>query len=228
MNNHVIQLQQVQFRWTRQGSDILNIPTVDIQQGQHVFIYGKSGCGKTTLLNLIAGIHRPQVGTVEVLNTNLNLLSATRRDQFRADHFGIIFQQFNLLPYLSVLENVLLPCYFSAKRKSKAGKYIQTALRLLDELQIAENQIHQSIQKLSVGQQQRIAVARALIGQPEIIIADEPTSALDADNQQRFIELLFTEAQQQNSTVIFVSHDLQLARSFSTVLELSAFNQATI
>jgi putative ABC transport system ATP-binding protein len=221
-----VHLQDVHFRWASQTQDTLHIAELCIKQGESVFIQGDSGSGKTTLLNLIAGVHRPQQGLIQVLETDLSTLSAIQRDRFRAQHVGIIFQQFNLLPYLSLLENVQLPCQFSTQRKVKAGDMLQTSLRLLDELQIARSMLHKPVNTLSVGQQQRVAVARALIGQPEIIIADEPTSALDAENQQRFLDLLFNEVEQQGSTLIFVSHDPSLATHFLTRIQLNELNLA--
>jgi len=223
-----IHLHNVQFRWAAQMQNTLYIPELSVQRGDKVFIQGHSGSGKTTLLNLIAGIHCPQQGKVQVLDTDLTVLSAMQRDRFRAQHLGIIFQQFNLLPYLSLLENVQLPCQFSSQRKAKAGNIMQTSLHLLDELQIARSMLHKPVNTLSVGQQQRVAVARALIGQPEIIIADEPTSALDTENRQRFLDLLFSEIEQRASTLIFVSHDPSLATHFSTHIQLAELNAITL
>jgi len=148
-----------------------------------------------------------------------------RRDQFRVDHLGVIFQQFNLLQYLSLLENVQLPCWFSRRRRALAGDVGETTVRLLEELQIPRELFHNAVSALSIGQQQRVAVARALIGRPEIIIADEPTSALDADNRQRFMELLFAEIDRQESTLIFVSHDAYVAEYFPRVIELAEVNE---
>ena len=158
----------------------------------------------------------------------MNQYTSSQLDQFRVDHLGVIFQQFNLLPYLSILENVQLPCWFSNKRMNRVEDLHQTSIKLLQELQIPKQLFSKSVNTLSVGQQQRVAVARALIGKPEIIIADEPTSALDTDNRLRFLELLFYEADQQNSTVIFVSHDPNLAQYFSRVIKMSDINQANI
>ena len=224
MNTPVIQLHDVRFRYTKQQQDVLAISDLCIYPGEHLFIQGSSGSGKTTLLNIIMGIALPNVGDVQVLGNVLPHLSTLQRDQFRVDHLGIIFQQFNLLPYLSLLENVQLPCWFSQQRRRLAGDVHQTAMRLLNELHIPEKLFHKPVNTLSVGQQQRVAVARALIGQPDIIIADEPTSALDADNRQRFLELLFLEADKQKSTVVFVSHDTSLACYFSRVIHLSEIN----
>jgi len=226
MSDPIIRLNKLQFRWPGQADNTLDIPTLTVQAGQHLFIKGSSGSGKTTLLNLLTGITSASSGTVDVLGQNLNDLSYTQRDQFRVDHLGVIFQQFNLLPYLSIIDNVQLPCLFSNKRHQAAGDLQASSLRLLHELRLPESLFHQPVSSLSVGQQQRVAVARALIGQPEIIIADEPTSALDTENRDRFLQLLFREAEQQSSTLIFVSHDPQITSQFPEVLVLENLNQA--
>ena len=224
MTDPIVQLREIRFRWPGQAHDLLQIPELRVQQGEHLFIRGPSGSGKTTLLNLLAGVNVPTVGSVTILGTSLTALSHAGRDRFRADHLGIIFQQFNLLPYLSILENVLLPCGFSARKRQQASDQRQSALRLLAQLGIPADLLHQSVDKLSVGQQQRTAVARALIGNPEIVIADEPTSALDSDNRDRFLELLFQETEAQGSTLIFVSHDQHIAAQFTHVVDLLELN----
>ncbi|MCB0020227.1 MAG: ABC transporter ATP-binding protein [Anaerolineales bacterium] len=224
MTDPIVQLREIRFRWPGQTHDLLQIPELRVHQGEHLFIKGPSGSGKTTLLNLLAGVNVPTVGSVTILGTSLTALSHAGRDRFRADHLGIIFQQFNLLPYLSILENVLLPCGFSARKRQQAGDQRQSALRLLAQLGIPADLLHQSVDKLSVGQQQRTAVARALIGNPEIVIADEPTSALDSDNRDRFLELLFQETEAQGSTLIFVSHDQHIAAQFTHVVDLLELN----
>lgn len=226
MTESIIELQDVRFRWPEQDEDLLHIPELVVKRGEHLFIKGPSGSGKTTLLNLLTGINLPNSGSVAVLGTCLEQLSNSQRDQFRADHLGVIFQQFNLLPYLSLLENVQLPCGFSPRKKVNAGDAHATALRLLAHLNISDSLLNQPVSKLSVGQQQRTAVARALIGNPEIVIADEPTSALDSDNRDRFLELLFRETEAQGGTLIFVSHDQHIAAQFLNVVDLNEINQA--
>lgn len=225
MTAPIIHLQAVRFRWPSQDEDLLSISEMSLHKGEHLFIQGPSGSGKTTLLNLLTGIYLPTKGSITILGTELATLSNTQRDQFRADHLGVIFQQFNLLPYLSLLENVQLPCGFSKRRQKHAGDAKATALQLLLALGLDNSLLNQPVSKLSVGQQQRTAVARALIGNPEIVIADEPTSALDSNNRDRFIELLFQQAEQHNSTLIFVSHDQHLASHFTHVLDLASLNQ---
>ncbi|MEZ5535292.1 MAG: ABC transporter ATP-binding protein [Thiolinea sp.] len=221
----VIELQQLTFRWKGQAKDTLNIPELTVQQGEHAFLRGSSGSGKTTLLNLLAGILVPASGEIKLLEQSLRSMNARQRDRFRADHMGVIFQQFNLLPYLSMLENVLLPCHFSARRRQQAGNMQDSAEQLLEHLKLDQKLRQRPVTELSVGQQQRVAVARALIGKPEIIIADEPTSALDADTRNNFLELLFREAEAQGSTILFVSHDPHIASHFPRIIELSEVNQ---
>lgn len=226
MSKPIIHMQDVRFRWSEQEAELLNISELTVNQGEHLFIQGPSGSGKTTLLNILTGVNVPNAGSITVLGVPLERLSNTRRDQFRADHLGVIFQQFNLLPYLSIVENVQLPCGFSRRKRANAGDMHATTLRLLDHLNIPTSLLNQPVAKLSVGQQQRTAVARALIGNPEIVIADEPTSALDSDNRDRFLELLFQETEEQGSTLIFVSHDQQIAKRFPQVVDLTEINQA--
>jgi len=224
----IIHLQEVRFRWPGEDADLLHIPELRINQGEHLFIQGPSGSGKTTLLNLLTGINLANSGSVSILGTSLEELNDSQRDQFRADHLGVIFQQFNLLSYLSLLENVQLPCGFSQRKRTNAGDMQKTALRLLSQLGIPDSLLNQPVTKLSVGQQQRTAVARALIGNPEIVIADEPTSALDSDNRDRFLELLFQETEEQGSTLIFVSHDRHIAQQFPQVVDLNIINHARL
>jgi putative ABC transport system ATP-binding protein len=221
----VIGLQELHYRWPGQAHDTLAITELHVRQGEHLFIRGASGSGKTTLLNLLAGILLPASGTLNILGQPVHTLGSSARDRFRADHMGVIFQQFNLLPYLSVLENVQLPCHFSARRKQRAGDMQATARRLLDHLGLDAGLCSRPVTELSVGQQQRVAVARALIGNPEIMIADEPTSALDMDTRDGFLDLLFQEAEAQGSTIVFVSHDPHIASHFPRVVDLREVNQ---
>ncbi len=226
MTKAVIQLNNIRFRYSEQGKDVLDIADLQVYQGEHLFIQGASGHGKTTLLNIITGINQPYTGKVQVLDKSLQNMSTIQSDQFRVDYLGIIFQQFNLLPYLSLLENVQLPCWFSSQRRTKSMNVEQSSADLLKQLHIPETLFNKPANALSMGQQQRVAVARALIGKPAIIIADEPTSALDTDNRKRFLDLLFSQADKQNSTLVFVSHDKYIAQHFSRVIDVSEINQA--
>jgi putative ABC transport system ATP-binding protein len=174
---------------------------------------------------LLAGVVTPQHGTVRVLGRDLAALRAAARDRFRADHIGYIFQLFNLIPYLSVIENVCLPCGFSARRRARAtraGRSVEgEAARLLEHLEMGGAEVLcRPVTELSVGQQQRVAAARALIGAPELMIADEPTSSLDADRRAAFLGLLFRECERESTTLIFASHDASLAPLFDRTMEV--------
>ena len=222
MNPPAIAITNLAFRWRSADAFCLELANATVNAGKSLFLHGPSGSGKSTLLNLIGGVLLPTHGSVSLLGQALGELSASRRDAFRADHLGFILQQFNLIPYLSVLDNVLLPCRFSTRRASRVGQPEAEARRLLAGLDLDPTLLGRPAAELSVGQQQRVAAARALIGQPEILIADEPTSALDAERQAVFVELLLSEAKRAGSAVVFVSHDLRLATHFDQSLALSA------
>src|SRR5262245_54037685 len=223
----LIEITSLLFRWPGASSPCLDIERLSIDAGQRVFLFGPSGSGKSTLLALIAGVMTAQQGSVRVLGTELSSLSG--RDRFRVDHVGFIFQQFNLVPYLSMVQNVLLPCRFSDKRAKKAaethGSPLDAALQLLDSMGLGASLRQRKATELSVGQQQRVAAARALIGAPELIIADEPTSSLDADTRQAFLALLREQCDRFATTLLFVSHDRQLASRFDREVDLPAINR---
>ena len=229
MDEAIIDLNNVCFRWKNSGSILLDIPEFRMKQHEHVFLQGPSGCGKSTLLALVGGILVSESGSLKVLGQELRNLSRSGRDAFRVDHIGFIFQLFNLLPYLSIEENVMLPLSFSSIRARRAGRTkldrLNEARRLLKALAMEEQQAEKSpVIELSVGQQQRVAAARALIGKPELIIADEPTSALDADLRHSFLELLFGECKKAGSTLLFVSHDSTLSEFFNSKASMDELN----
>lgn len=215
----VLDIRGLRFAWPRRAWT-LHVPALRLSAGETLFLHGPSGCGKSTLLNLIAGTLRPQAGAVRLLGHDLAQTSGARRDRLRADHVGVLFQQFNLLPFLPLIDNVLLPCRFSAQRRNRAtqrhGSPRAAATALLGHLGLGDPALQAApVMELSVGQQQRAAAARAVIGGPELVIADEPTSALDADARNAFLSLLFAECAAASAALLFVSHDLGLAPRFS-------------
>jgi putative ABC transport system ATP-binding protein len=215
----------VRFTWPGRQGFTLEVERFEVGRGESLLLTGPSGSGKSTLLSLLCGVASPGEGSISILGTDITKLSAAERDHFRAEHFGIIFQMFNLLPYLSILDNVLLPLSFAQARRRRVvadGRTTQAAARrLLANLGLdADLFAGQPAAALSVGQQQRVAAARALIGAPEIVVADEPTSALDRDLQQEFLDLLFEDVGEAGATLIMVSHDESLAPRFDRVLPL--------
>ena len=225
---NAVELQGVEFAWPGKPL-LLAIAELRIAAGETVFLRGPSGSGKSTLLGLLGGVLTPQRGTVRVLGTELASLSASARDCFRGEHIGFIFQMFNLIPYLTVRENVMLPARFSAARSARlAGITVAAeAERLLAALGLGAAQlIDRPVTELSIGQQQRVAAARALLGRPELIVADEPTSALDHDAREAFLRLLLAECKSLRSTLVFVSHDSSLAPQFDRAIDLRALNRA--
>ena len=210
------------LRYTWPGStDPIVLPNFTLAVGERVFLYGPSGSGKSTLLALIGGLVTPDCGEIRFAGQHLESMKGAKRDQFRADHLGIIFQQFNLLPWLDVRSNVALPCHFSKRRAQKAGPLNAAVERLLMGMGLESALWSRRADTLSVGQQQRVAAARALIGEPDLILADEPTSALDMDRRQQFIDLLFEQVRLSGSTLLFVSHEQDLAARFDRQLSLN-------
>ncbi|MEE4250147.1 MAG: ABC transporter ATP-binding protein [Alcanivoracaceae bacterium] len=226
----LLALQHVRYQWPGTAQPAVQIDQLSVQAGERVFFIGPSGCGKTTLLSLIAGIASPQSGEIVFHGERISGWRASQRDRLRADQFGIIFQLFNLLPYLSVLDNVLLAAQFSAVRRQRAtqlsGSPEAEAERLLAHLGLSTELWQRPATALSVGQQQRVAAARALFGRPAILLADEPTSALDSESRDRFISLLTQECEAAGTALLFVSHDISLSQHFSRVLDLTLMNTA--
>jgi len=222
-----LRITDLVFRWPRQAQICLDIARFELAAGERVFLHGASGSGKSTLLGLLGGVALPQQGRIELLGTDITRIGSRDRDRFRADHIGFLFQQFNLLPWLPALDNVLLPCTFSARRRERAGADPRTeAERMLRHLDLDSASWRKPAGELSVGQQQRVAAARALIGRPEILIADEPTSALDAERQQVFIDLLLQESAAVGAALVFVSHDQRLAGHFDRSIALHDISTA--
>ncbi|MBC54499.1 MAG: hypothetical protein CMQ34_11760 [Gammaproteobacteria bacterium] len=222
-STHAISIRDLHFAWRTGDADLLQISQWQIRAGERVFLHGPSGSGKSTLLNLICGIATPDKGSVTIAGTELGGLSGSQRDRFRARSIGVIFQQFNLIPYLSVLDNVRLAATFTGL----PGGTDQRAAGLIEQLGLNSAR-HTKACHLSVGQQQRVAIARALLNSPPLIIADEPTSALDAAARDAFISTLLDCSAQAGSTVLVVSHDHSLATHFDNTVDLRALNRVLV
>jgi putative ABC transport system ATP-binding protein len=226
----IIDVSGVRYSWPGSRPFTLAIDQFALEAASCTLLIGPSGSGKSTLLALLTGIAVPDHGAIKILDTDLTRLGASARDSFRSEHIGVIFQMFNLLPYGSVIANVILPLSFAPARRARATAERSAdaeAARLLARLGLGDSIINgKSASQLSVGQQQRVAAARALIGSPEIVIADEPTSALDADTREQFLTLLFAEVRASQSTLLMVSHDRSLAPMFDRVVHLDEITGA--
>ena len=220
MAKPVLKLRKVLFRWQGRSSFSLSLADLTVSYGEKLLLLGASGTGRSTLLSVISGILLPDQGSVEIAKTEITNLSASARDRFRAEQLGVIFQQFNLLPFGSVADNILLPLRFAPIRRNRVKDAKSEVARLCAALGLPVDIGREKASSLSVGQQQRVAVARALIGHPPLIIADEPTSALDINSQDAFLDLLFTQAQTQGTSVVMVSHDERLGPRFDRILHM--------
>lgn len=225
----LLSLNQLKFKYSDSDRGQLNIERFHVNVGEKIFLFGPSGSGKTTFLEILAGVLTPQSGSIKMEGVELTQLSNTQRDSFRADKIGYIFQSFNLIPYLSVIENIALPLNLSPDRRKRIPKdqEVSKIQSMAQRLGIHDLLDHKTSQ-LSVGQQQRVAAARSLIGQPKLILADEPTSALDFDHREKFLSLIFDICKEQSISLIFVSHDRSLQGLFDRVVALSDINTATI
>lgn len=222
--HNAVDIQQLEFSYNKSSEPVLIIPNWQIKTQEHVFLYGPSGSGKSTLLNLLSGIIEPQKGTIELLGTDFTALSARKKDQFRAKNIGVVFQEFNLIPYLSLRENLSLTGHFASVDKHTLNA---SADEMFNDLDLSPNLLDAPAHALSVGQRQRVAIARALVTKPPLLIADEPTSALDTDRRNEFMALLLNVANTHNTTVIFVSHDMSLSSFFTQTVSLPDINQAS-
>ncbi|QIZ76199.1 ABC transporter ATP-binding protein [Ferrimonas lipolytica] len=222
-----ILLKQLRFRYQGATADVIDIPDWRLEQGEKCFLFGASGAGKSTLMNLLCGVLQPTSGEVAVLEQTLTTMSARQRDRFRSRHIGVVFQQFNLIPYLTVEENVRLASWFANNAGGAAERELTQRLHeLMDALQLKSELLQRPSKELSVGQQQRVAIARALINQPELMIVDEPTSALDSYARDNFMQLLMNVCSEHNSSLLFVSHDLTLQSYFDSSVNLADINVA--
>jgi putative ABC transport system ATP-binding protein len=217
-----IEIENLKFSYSQAEPPVLQISNLKIERGEKVFLFGPSGTGKTTLLEVLAGILKPDDGHLVINGTKVNSLSEAGRDRFRSKNIGYIFQSFNLIAFLSVRENILLPV--ELRRDVIDEKRFQHLTETLGIASILDS----PVSKISVGQQQRVAVARALLGKPQLVLADEPTSALDYDAREKFLKLLFQLCEEENITLIFVSHDRSLQDLFSRKINLSEVNKGRV
>ena len=221
MDESIINNDSVRFYWSKKSNFKIFVPNLEIKKGEKVLLLGESGSGKTTLLSLMCGFLNPLSGNISINGNTINQLSSKTRDEYRADNIGIIFQQFNLLPYANVVDNVLLPLYFSKVRSNNVSNKKEKVIELFKQLRLPDDIAQFRASSLSMGQQQRVAVARALIGNPSLIIADEPTSSLDADAQKIFLNLMFEQISENNSTLLMVSHDKSLSNQFDRLIDIN-------
>lgn len=226
MHSPVLEVQSLRFTYPGAIEPTIDIPSMKVPAGQTVFLFGPSGSGKTTFLELLSGVLIAQQGTVTVSGTSLGSLSPAERDRFRAEHMGYIFQSFNLLPYLDVQENIELPLRLRGQFNGEGSVELSREVHSLAASLGLESVLHQSVSRLSVGQQQRVAVARALLGRPALLLADEPTSSLDYDNREKFLKLMFQLSKERGTTVLFVSHDRSLELLFDQTLAFGDLNHA--
>jgi len=223
-----ISVSDFSFVWPGSRAAVLQNASLNVAAGERVMLCGPSGSGKSTLLAAISGVIDIPVGAVSVAGQDVGALPASKRDRFRADHMGLIFQVFNLVPWLSAVDNILLPCRFSKRRRGRVtGSLDKEAQRLMAALGLDPDTLGASqASALSVGQQQRVAAARALIGAPEVILADEPTSALDPETKETFMQMLSQQAQESGAALLMVSHDSGLDHHFDRVIHIADLTQA--
>jgi putative ABC transport system ATP-binding protein len=218
----ILQVTDIQKSYPLPGGgtvQILDVPTLNVAVGEQVVLLGQSGGGKTTLLHIIAGISTPDKGSIMLDGIEITKLSEQGRDRVRAAKLGYVFQTFNLLPGFTALENVRLGMTFGN------GKHdIARATRLLERVGLGDR-LHYKPAQLSVGQQQRISVARALANRPRLLLADEPTANVDAANQQKIIDLIRETCHEEQIALIMVTHDLKLAQQFPRIERLEDLNR---
>lgn len=218
-------LSSQNLKYTYPSGKTIHFPDLSLEAGQKVLLSGFSGSGKTTLLNLIAGALKLQSGQINLAGQHYTDLSSTQLDRLRADHIGYVFQTLNLIPFLSVRDNIALGVKFSKLRSQRIHNLTQEIDRLLNSLGLSQVSPESSVNNLSIGQQQRVAVARALLGKPSLILADEPTSALDQDSSKQFLDEVSQTFDPASQAILMVSHDVSLAPFFDQVID---FNPAHV
>ena len=227
--NHSLAIHIEHLTLDFNGHRCIDIPSLQIKQGENLLLFGENGSGKTTLLRLLCGLIRPDSGDIEVLGRPLTTMSERDKEHFRADYMGYVFQSLNLMPYLSALENILLPCGFSKRKKRYVDQQDITpeyvAYQLMAKLKLEDPmRLRHKTDQLSKGLQQRIAVARALIGNPKLILADEPASAMGNYSQKQVYELLVNHAKEHNATLVCISHHPNANQYFDHCINMKDIN----
>lgn len=222
-----IQVEKLKHQYLSKKNGITHsppmlVPTWHVDEGEHIFLYGNSGSGKTSLLNLLCGILTPNQGSIKIFGQEISALSNQKRDLFRAKNIAVVFQGFNLITYLSVIKNIQLACFLANNKNLQIKNDI---LNLLSKLHLPKDILHKAVSELSMGQQQRVAIARALINKPRLLLLDEPTSALDASARDAFMSILLELCKSQKMTVIFVSHDEHLKPYFSRAVDIRSISK---
>lgn len=218
----VFEIKDLEFSWPGQSSPSVKLSSFELAENESICLFGSSGSGKSTLLQLLSGVLAPNRGQVEFVGQRFSSLTSRDRDCIRSEKMGVIFQQFNLVPFLSVKENILLPLRFRNDQILRRPDHLhQRICELMKSLGLsAEELLHRSVMELSVGQQQRVAAVRAFIGRPKVILADEPTSALDPHASEQFFKLMFAQADRLGASIVCVSHDPTVRSYFSRSISL--------
>lgn len=225
---NILEIKKLEFKWEKKNSFSLNISNLVIKNNEKVVLLGESGSGKSTLLNLISGMVSPDVGEILINGIQTTSLPAKKKDSFRNENLGVIFQKFNIIDYLSPISNILLPCYFSSVKNNTIDFYKYRAISLGKSLGIEKNILFlKNSKNISVGQQQRVAIIRALINFPKIILADEPTSSLDIKNKNKFVKLLFKICKQEEAALLMVTHDNSITKYFDKTIIMENLNSTS-
>ncbi|MEM0911864.1 MAG: ABC transporter ATP-binding protein [Pseudomonadota bacterium] len=225
---YAVEMRNVVHNYHKQDqSSVFVFSDWQLNIAEQVFLYGNSGSGKSTILNLLSGILQPESGSISLFGTDIVTLSHRARDRFRANNIGVVFQQFNLIEYLSVAQNIKLAAHFKTN-KERTGAITTSEVKsesvqeLLEQLKLDKSVMHRKVSELSVGQRQRVAILRAFANSPSLLLVDEPTSALDASARDAFMDMLLNTSESHATAIVFVSHDEALKGHFARHLAMNS------
>ncbi len=221
----MISVKNLHFSYSG-GNFALNVPSFEVKAGECVAIVGPSGCGKTTFLHLIAGVLQAKAGEVTVFDTKLSMISAKAAASYRLGNIGMVFQEFELLDHLSVKDNIMLPLHLGLDRSHE--KKMLERLNVLAEHMGITDYLAKRPQNLSGGERQRVAICRALVIDPDLLLADEPTGNLDPNNKRKVLDLMLDEARESQDSVIVATHDYELLDAFDRVVQFNELNQGSL